>query len=181
MLGIHFCGCGWVPVRYLCFGAKLAQRACARDLLRDRKKTRKGKVPEQNRRKQSTEEESSQQERAVNRSQQNRALKRIELELGSVDSEAGLVNVRGWVIVPGGFVGILLEYTLAIAHRCTESYTKVSQTSPFLRLALTQVRVYLFSFLTQVRVYLFSFLPHVMFCVFVKKCEIPLAGDEINH
>ena len=29
--------------------------------------------------------------------------------LGPVDSEAGLANVRGWVSVPGGFVGISLE------------------------------------------------------------------------
>ena len=32
---------------------------------------------------------------------------------------------RGWVSVPGGCVGISLGYTLAIAHRCTESYRKI--------------------------------------------------------
>ena len=35
-------------------------------------------------------------------------------------------NVRGWVSVPGGCVGILLGYTLAIAHRCTENHRKMS-------------------------------------------------------
>ena len=38
-------------------------------------------------------------------------------------------------------VGISLEYTLALAHRCTESHAKVSQASPFWRLELTQGRV----------------------------------------
>ena len=59
-------------------------------------------------------------------SRQKRIVKRREQELGPVDLEAGLAYVRGWVSVPGGFVGISFEYTLAIAHRCTESYTKVS-------------------------------------------------------
>ena len=67
--------------------------------------------------------------------------------LGSMDSEAGLANVRGWVSIPGGFVGISLEYTLVLAHRCTVSYTKVLQTSPFLRLELTRFLFFLFSFL----------------------------------
>ena len=40
---------------FVCFGAKPTQRACARDFLRDRKKTREGKVPGQ-----STEESSQQ-------------------------------------------------------------------------------------------------------------------------
>ena len=35
---------------FVCFGVKPTQRACARDYLRDRKRTREGKVPEQNRR-----------------------------------------------------------------------------------------------------------------------------------
>ena len=61
---------------------------------------------------------------------------------------AGLANVRGWVRVPSGLVGISLEYTFALADRCTESYEKVSQTSPFLCLELTQARVCLFPFLS---------------------------------
>ena len=127
----------WVPVRgSLCFGTKPTQRTCARDFPRDRKRTREGKVPE-----------STEQRRTEQNSQQNRAVGRREQKLRPVNSEAGLANVRRWVSVPGGFVGISLEYTLAIVHRCTQSYAKVSQTFPFLRLELTQVHVYLFSFL----------------------------------
>ena len=37
--------------------------------------------------------------------------------LKPVDSDAGLVNVRGWVSIPGDLVWVSLEYTLAIAHR----------------------------------------------------------------
>ena len=53
MVGIRSVGVG-VDERqsedsFICFSAKLTQRACARDFQRDQKKTRKGKVPEQNR------------------------------------------------------------------------------------------------------------------------------------
>ena len=100
------------------------------------------------------------QKKAVNRtgqsaeggSPQKRTLKRREQELGPVDSEVGLANVRGWVNVTDGCVGISLEYTLAIAH----SYTKVSQTSPFLRLELTQVRACLFFFSSTSRLCMLS-------------------------
>ena len=133
----------WVPVRgsLVCFGAKPTQRACARDFPRDRKRTREG-------RSQSGTEKTS---------RQNREIGRREQEQGPVDSEVGLANVRGWVSVPGGFVGISLEYTLVLALRCTESYTKLSQTSPFLRLELTQVRVYLFTFLPPSRLCMLCF------------------------
>ena len=89
----------------------------------------------------------------VKRRRQNREVKRRKQDrtgqsagesrrvLGCVDSEAKLANVRGWVSIPGSFEGISLEYMLTLALRCTESYAKVSQTSPFLRLELTQVRV----------------------------------------
>ena len=53
---------------FVCFGTKPTQRAGARDFPRDRKKTKKDKVPQQNKRGQLTEE-GSQQERAVNSSQ----------------------------------------------------------------------------------------------------------------
>ena len=154
MLGIRFCGCGYeqVPVSFVCFGTKPTQRACAWDL-RDRKKTIRRRRPEEdegrhvprvNRRKQWTEL-ASQQERAVDRSLGKPTVTERRL-LGPMDPEAGLANVRGWVKVPGGFVGIPLDYTLTIAHRFTESYSKMSQNSPFLRLELTQIRVCLFSF-----------------------------------
>ena len=90
--------------------------------------------------------------------QQKRAVKRREQEQRPVDSEAGLANVRGWVSVPGGFVGISLEYTLAIAHRCTESYTKVSKTSLFFRLELKQACVCLLSFLPPSQLCILCFL-----------------------
>ena len=123
------------------------------------------------------EDERRQDCRTEETSQQNRAVSRRERELEPVDSEAGLANVRGWVNVPGGFVGISLEYTLALAHRCTDSYAKVSQTSPFSLLDLgaypSPCLCVLFSSTISV--------VYVVFCVSVKKCEIPLAGDEKNH
>ena len=105
------------------------------------------KVPELNRRNQSRDQGS----------RQTRVVGRREQELGPVDSEAGLANVRGWVSVPGGVVGILLEYTLALVHRCTENHAKVSQNSPFLRLELNQVCGCLFSFLPPSRLCMLCF------------------------
>ena len=67
------------------------------------------------------------------------------------------------------------NFTIAIAHRGTESYIKVSQTFPFLRLQLTQVRDCLFFFSSTLTVV------YVVSCVFVKKWEISLSGDERHH
>ena len=51
MVGIHSVGAGVGECQseesFVCFSAKPTQRACAWDFLWDRKKTRKGKVPEQ--------------------------------------------------------------------------------------------------------------------------------------
>ena len=110
---------------------------------------------------------------AKQRSGDNRAVSRRLL--GCVVSDAGLANVRRWVSIPGDFVGISLEYTHAIACRCSESCTKVSQTPPFLCLELTQDHDCL-SFFS----FTFS-LVYVVFCMSIKKCEIPLAGDDRNH
>ena len=113
MLDIRFCegGCRRVPVRYLClFWLKTHKKG-----LHARYPTR----PEVNEGRQSPRAE--QKERAFNRSQLKRAVKRREQELEPVDSEDGLANVRGLVSVPGGFVVISLEYMLTIAYRCTES------------------------------------------------------------
>ena len=66
--------------------------------------------------------------------------------LGPADPEVRLANVREWVSFPNDFVGILLEYMRAIAHRRTECLESVTNFS-FLRLELTQVRACLFSFL----------------------------------
>ena len=88
----------------------------------------------------------SQQKRAVNGSWRKVMVRERGLlseKLGPVDPEAGLANVRGWVRIPGGCVGISLGYTLVIA-RCTEIHRKLSQTSLFLRLELTQVHACFF-------------------------------------
>ena len=84
---------------FVCFGAKRTQSACLRDFLRNWKFTREGKVPDQ------WTEEGSQQERAVDRSRGKATFEQRE-ELGPVDLEARSVKARGWVSIPGGFVGI---------------------------------------------------------------------------
>ena len=68
----------------------------------------------------------------VKRRRQNREVDRIEQpvgesrwQLGSMDSKAGLANIRRWVSIPGDFVGVSLEYTLAIAHRMLEKCHKL--------------------------------------------------------
>ena len=115
----------WASVwdSFVCFGTKPTQGACAWDFPRDRTRAREG-------RSQSTEVDRIDQDREQGSRQKRAGAKTCGLR-------TGLANVRGWVSVPCGFVGILLEYTLALAHRCTEIYAKVSQTSPFLRLELT--------------------------------------------
>ena len=133
-------GVGVSASHFVCFGAKPTQKACMQDLPRDWKRM-------------SQSREDAREETRT----ENRPFGRREQELGLVDSEAGLANVRGWVSVPGGFVGISLEYTLALAHRCTESYAKVSQTSHFLRLELTQAHVCLFSLLPPSRLCMLCF------------------------
>ena len=172
-VGNSLCVCAWVPVRrFLClYGRETHTKG-----LHTRSPTRSEedggrKVPEQSR------EETSQQKEAEQRSGQNKAVDRSEQSsevegsrpLGSVDPDARLANMRGWVSIPGDFLGISFKYTLAIAHR------KVLQISPFLRLELTQARGYLFFFSSTHSVVF------VVFCVSVKKCEIPLAEDERNH
>ena len=104
---------------------------------------RRGKPRSQSRTEQSRTEQGSQQERAVDRSLGKPMVRERRL-LGPVEQKAGLSNVRGWVSIPGDFVGISVEYTLAIAVRITESYSKLSQTSLFVSLDRTQVRVCLF-------------------------------------
>ena len=151
MLGIRFCGCGCLPVRGpLCLFWREPPTKSVHVRLPTKPEEDEGRaVPER-------AEETNQQNRVVSRREQS-----IEVEgsrlLGPVDPEARLANVRGWVSVLCVFVGISLEYTLAIAHRCTESYAKVSETSLFLHLELTQVRVCLFSFLPPPVVYVVCF------------------------
>ena len=45
--------------------------------------------------------------------------------LGPVDSDAGLANLRRWVSIPGDFVGISLEYTLADGRRAVQKCNKL--------------------------------------------------------
>ena len=138
MLGIRCVSVGvgecWSEEPFVCFGENPLRPRSPTEPEEDEGR----KVSEVNGRNQWTEQGS----------RQNRAVGRKEQELEPVDSEVGLANVRGWVSVLDGFVEISLEYTLMLAHRCTENYAKVTQTSLFLHLELTQICVYLFSFLS---------------------------------
>ena len=91
--GIRFCGCGRVPFRvFLClFWHETSQRACARDFLRDQKKTMEGMVPVQR-----TEE--GIQQKAINRGRGKATVRERQLineDLVPADPEIGLANVRG--------------------------------------------------------------------------------------
>ena len=156
---IRFCVCGWVPVRGFLY---LLWREIHTKGLRTKFPTR----PE--------EDEERQGPRAGNRSRRKATVRERRLlneELGPVDPEAGSASARGWVRVLGSCVGIF-EYTLATDRsiECWES----DQTFPFLHLDLTQVRACLFFSSTLSVVYVVS-------CMFVKQCEMPMAGDERNH
>ena len=119
-------------------------------------------------------EQKNQEKEAEQRSEENSAVGKREQELEPVDSMAGLTNVRGWVSILGDFVEISLEYTLALAHRCTECSESVTN-FPLLVLGANPSQCLLVLFSSTLSVV------YVVFCVSVKKCEIPLAGDEKNH
>ena len=112
-------GCGWVPVRgSLC----LFWRETHSKGLHPRSPTRpkEDEWSQENREVDRTEQSTEVGESRESREEGSRligAVCRREQELESVDSKAGLANGRWWVSVPGGFVGISLEWTLAIAHR----------------------------------------------------------------
>ena len=146
----------------VCFGAKPTQRACTRDFPRDRKRTREGRPESQ----QMWTEEIRAENRAVSRREQATAR--------MWGLKAGLADVRGWVSVPYGFVGISLEYTLALAHRCTECYKSITNFSLLALGANPSPRLFVLFSSTFSVVY-------VVFWVSVKKCEKPLVGDERNH
>ena len=187
MLGIHcvgVCGCQ-SDDSFVCFGAKPTQRACVRDLPRDRKRKREGMSQrtvgrrDQSREGQSagrcsrdqSKEQVSQEMRVGQRGDQSTEVRKVAA--GTCwPTDAGLTNTRRWVSIPSGFVEVSCKYTPTIAYKCTESCTKVSQTSPLLHLELTQARLF---------ASLFFHLLSCVFCVLVKKCEIPLFGDEKNH
>ena len=139
--------CASQRIHFVRFGATHTKG----DYLRDQKKTREGR----SQRTGQSAGETSPQNRVVDRS-----WRKLTVEKGDYK---GLCTQRpGWPMWEDGSaflvtVGISLKYTLALAHRCTESYTKVSQTSPFLRLELTQARVCLFSFLPPTRLCMLCF------------------------
>ena len=160
MLGIPFCGCGWVPVRsFLC----LIWHETHTKGLRAR--------PD--------EDESRQGPRAVN-SRKQWAEEASQQKSGEGDGKRK--GTRSWVgqrerisqhswWLCGNFARIHAHDSPQI-HRKLQKW---SQTSPFLHLELTQVRACLVFFSSTLSVV------YVVSCVFVKQCEIPLAGDERNH
>ena len=103
MSGIRFCGCGWVPVEGF---FSLFRRETHTKGLRARSPR-----PE--------EDDERQGPRAVNKSRGKVTVReRLLLNEELVLVEAELTNVRGWVSVPGGCVGISLRYT--DAQKATE-------------------------------------------------------------
>ena len=149
---------------FVCFGAKPIERACARDFLRDRKKTRKGKVPGQ-----------STGQKGVSDSQRKATVRERRLlseELGPVDPKARSGRARAWASVSGSCVGIFVWVHARDRHRSTECRKSAKNFS--LRLGLTQVRACLFFCLLLLVVYVVSY-------VFVKQCEMPPARDEMGH
>ena len=156
----------------------------------DWKKTREGRSESQ----QKWTEEIRTENRAVDKSQekesvkgrsQNREVDRREQSTevgGSRESReqatARMYGHRCWVgqreKMSQHFWWPCRNFARIHTHDSSQNARKVSQTSPFLCLDLTQVRVCLFSFLPTLSVV------YVVFCVSVKKCEIPLV-DERNH
>ena len=183
MGGIRFSVCRCQPENpFVCFGAKTTQRAWVRDPPRDRKRSREGRSQRRqresvNKGRQKDTVSRREQKGPVDRAgqsgrwKQDREERRTEVRKTTAktcwSTEAGLTNARKWVSIPSGFVEVSRNYTPAIDCRCAESYTKVSQTSPFLRLELTQARVCLF----------FSSTLSVVLCLSVKKCVMPLVWN----
>ena len=120
-------------------------------------------------------EEDSRQKGAEGTSRQNRSVREMkagqkrEKNRSQKDdcrlTEARLTYARKWVSIPSGFVEVSRKYTPMIACKCTESSTKVSQTSLLLRLELTQARFCSF-------VHFFHPLGCVL-CVRKEMCNVP--------
>ena len=109
MWGIHFYGCRWAPVRgFLCL---LWRKAHTKDLC-----LRFPMRPE--------EDQERQGPRSVNRRKKSATIRGkatvremwlLKEELEPVDSAVRSANVRGWVNIYGGYVGISLKYRHLIA------------------------------------------------------------------
>ena len=156
--GWHPFLCVWVPVReFLCLlwcethTKGLGTRSLARpEVDEGRKISEKTERVSWQRR----PEEDGQQKGPVDRTGQSgrwkqcREERRTEVRKTTVKTywptEAGLANARKWVGILSGFVEVSRKYMSTIAWKCTENYSKVSQTLPLLHLELTQARVCLF-------------------------------------
>ena len=183
MGGIRFCGCGYQSENPLTvLGQNHSKDLCARSPTRPEENEGR-KVPEKREggSQQKGAEEDSRQERAVKRrsvkgresgreeTSQQKSERRL---LGPVDPQ-----VPGWltqedesafVVACGNFARIHAPDSLQMHGELHKSVTDF----PLLRLELTQARHCWFFFFF-----------HPLSCIFVlvKKCEIPLAGDEKNH
>ena len=143
MGSIRFCGCGWQSEDpFVCFVRNL-HKGLGSEISHETGRGRGKDGPWVKRRRYNIE---------VDRTGQLAGKSRRLL--GCVDPDAGLANLRGWVSIPGDFVGISLEYTLAIAHRMQGKCHKLP---PFLRSELTQVLVCLSSFLPPSRLCMLCF------------------------
>ena len=128
---------------------------------------RKTQSAKGSRRDQSTEQV-SQEMRVGQRGDQSTEVRKVAAKT-CWPTDAGLTNARRWVSIPSGFVEVSRKYTPAITRKCTESYTKVSQTFPLLCVELTQASDCLF---------FFSSTPRLCSLVLVKEFEISLDRDE---
>ena len=154
MLGIHCVGVSECQSEdpFVCFGVKPTQRACAQDLPRDRKRTREGKVPEQN--------------RPGNRSRR-KPTARIYGSRGQVGQRERMSQHSWW---------LCRNFTLIHARDSSQMHRKLCESvTHFSLLALganpSPCLLVLFS-LSVV---------YVVFCGFVKICEIPLARNKRNY
>ena len=148
---------------FVCFGKKTHRKGLRTSFLTRLEEDKGEKAPKSS--EGSSIEQSAEQKSAVYRREQSRK------PTASMCGPRGRVGQREkmsqrslWLC--GNFARIH-------APDSSQNARKVSQTSLFLRLVLTQVRVCSLSS-TLLVVY-------IVFCVSVKKYEIPLAGDKRNH
>ena len=175
MAGIRFCECrrhSEDPFVY--FGAKPTQRACARDLPQDRKRTNEGRSERET-------EGDNRQERAVKR----RSVKEWEQgreETSLQKSERRLLRpvdqqMPGWPTREDKSVLLVAWGSFARVHaRVSPQKHRMHQSvNDFSLLPLgTNPNPWFF-------VFLFFHPLGCVFCVLVKECEISLARDEKNH
>ena len=132
MLGICCVGVGKCQSEdsFVCFGMKPKQRACSQDFQRDRKRMREGRPKSQ--------QKWTEETRAENRSVDRTGQELEPVDTGWIDQREKMSQHSKWLC--GSFTRIHTRDS-------SQNARKVSQTSSFLCLELTQVRVCLFSFL----------------------------------